>query len=289
MSSTNEVAIIGLVLLSSALHAAWHSFIKISNNRFITYSIVNVFAALSVIPFLVLNPRIAEESIPWLVASIALHLIYKVVLILAYRHHDFSVVFPISRGTAPIFIVAFLFLFGEKSLPSAALFLILALGVVISSLAFFSGAQRDRSSAKPFLYAVLSAVITASYTVIDGLGAKASEAPLTFIFWMYLFDGLVFPATAAITYKKTIVEEIRKHWKNGFLAGAFSVASYAIIVYAMTKLDIAIVAAIREINIVFALLIAIFILRENVPARRIIMAIAISVIVAALSYVRISK
>ncbi len=279
------MTIISLVIISSLLHSTWHSLVKISDNKLVTYAIINVFAGILAGFYLIYDGEIARESFSILIASIILHLIYKAVLIKAYEAKDFSIVFPISRGAAPLFIVFITALFLAEDVGSIKLVVIFAIGMLICLLAAPSLIKGEISS-RNIMFAVLTGLVTACYSIIDGYGGRISGNPIAFICWMYVFDATVFPAYASIKHKNEMLSLIQKHFLKAFIAAFLSVVSYAIVVFAMSRMPISEVAAIREINIVFAAIISYFFLKERVTLYKFLIIVLITLCVSFLSYYR---
>lgn len=280
-----ESIIISLVVFSSLLHSTWHSLVKISGNRLVTYSLINIFAAIIAGIYLMFDPFITKSALPYLGLSSLIHLGYKVVLIKAYEAKDFSLIFPISRGTAPVFILIFSLVFLGKDLAFYKLFLVLLIGVLICMLALPS-IQKGEASTRNIYFACATGFITALYSLVDGYGGRISQNPITFICWMYVIDAIVFPPYTYFKYKKEFKSLVKQYWAKAFVAALFSVISYAIVVYAMSKINIAEVAAIREINIVFAALISYFFLKEKITPYKLGIIVAITLCVSTLSYFR---
>jgi drug/metabolite transporter (DMT)-like permease len=120
------------------------------------------------------------------------------------------------------------------------------------------------------LYALGTAAWIASYTLVDGLGARASGNALGFAGVIFVFDGLFILVAAAVLRGKSLVAGFVENWQMGIVGGAASCAAYGIAVWAMTKAPIASVAALRETSIVFVLLLSARLLKESLGWQRIV-------------------
>ena len=60
-----------------------------------------------------------------------------------------------------------------------------------------------------------------------------------------------------------VINHVRGNWWRGILGGGGSILSYGLALWAMTKAPVAIVAALRETSILFAIVISVFILKER--------------------------
>ena len=94
------------VLLGALLHASWNAAIKSGRDKFLDTVLVaggaGVIAAAG-LPFL---PLPAPESIPYLLTSSVLQLIYFLLVAAAYRTGDMSYAYPLMRGTAVLLVAS---------------------------------------------------------------------------------------------------------------------------------------------------------------------------------------
>ena len=121
----------------------------------------------------------------------------------------------------------------------------------------------------PGLAATLAnAAIIAAYTLIDGVGARASGTPAAYTLWLSLLTGAAMVCWAIAARGVALIRYARRTWHVGLIGGLGTIVSYTIALWAMTLAPIAMVAALRETSILFATAISAFILRERVgPAR----------------------
>jgi len=105
-----------LLLLSAALHALWNLLLKKSQEKYIAMGwqvmISGIFAF-----FLLFFTGFPPRSM-WLFAiiSMSLEAVYFILLSNAYSDSDFSLVYPIARGTAPAFLMLWSVLFLREKL-----------------------------------------------------------------------------------------------------------------------------------------------------------------------------
>ena len=117
-------------------------------------------------------------------------------------------------------------------------------------------------------YALGTAAFTAAYTTADAAGARIAGTASGFAMWMFAADGLAIAAYALVTRGAVVVATLRPALGPGLLAGALSLGSYWIVIWAFTEAPVAMVAALRETSVLFAILIAAVGLRERVSPRR---------------------
>jgi drug/metabolite transporter (DMT)-like permease len=121
---------------------------------------------------------------------------------------------------------------------------------------------------KALAWVLGTAAFTAAYTLVDGVGARLSGTASGFTLLMFVFDGLGMLAFALKTRGPRALVRLLPAWRGGLAAGAMSLGSYWIAIWAFTRAPVALVAALRETSVLFAMLIADFLLGERAGARR---------------------
>ncbi len=115
---------------------------------------------------------------------------------------------------------------------------------------------------------LLTAAMIATYTLVDAHGARESGSALSYTLWLFLLSGIPLPLWALYTRGGAVLDYARQHWPLGLAGGVGTTASYAMALWAMTQAPVAMVSALRESSILFALLISVFVLRERIPRAR---------------------
>ena len=257
------------VLVAAALHAGWNSTVKLGIDRVsavLLLAIVQAAVAIPILPFIQLP---TAAAIPWIIFAAVLHTGYKVFLVQAYANADLSQVYPLARGTAPLIVTLFSIFVLGVSFGNEAMIAILLISAGILLMAI-KGNQVGRMSNKAVFYAIGTAGFTASYTLVDGLGARIAETSSGFILWMVIGDAIGMVIFAFLVRGPSAFSLLLPNWKIGSAAGIMSLGSYWIAIWAFTQAPIALVATLRESSILFATLIAVFILREDVTRWRLI-------------------
>ena len=258
--------IVFVVVLSAALlHAIWNAIVKSATDKFLTTILVTASAALisaAVLPFLAAP---TPASWPYAAASAVLQITYFVLVSRAYQVADMSQTYPLMRGTAPLLVaLVTVFQFGEPLSPTAWL------GVIAVCVGVFSIAAGCNVARTGVYLALLNAVVIAGYTLIDGMGVRLSRAPAAYTLWVFLLTGLPLTIWAIAVKRVTFIPYAVRYWSIGVAGGVGTTASYGLALWAMTLAPVAIVAALRETSILFAMMIAGLVLKEPVGLRRII-------------------
>jgi drug/metabolite transporter (DMT)-like permease len=241
------------VLGAAFLHALWNALIKQGTSKLggmVILSIAEVPIGLAVVAT---RPIPALNVWPWVLAAGCTHFAYKFFLTYAYERGDLSRVYPIARGAAPMFValVGVVALADVVSLPQYAGIAVLGAGILMMARGVFAMGEERRLL--PF--ALGSAAATATYTLIDGLGARVSGDAIAYVGWVFVADGLLFGSGMLALRGRAILPRDGRAWLLGSCAAAASYGAYAISVWAMTVAPIAVVAALRETSILFAVLI----------------------------------
>jgi len=269
------------VLGAGLLHAGWNALVKGAPGGDAMLDTASVVAgscvcAAVVLPFVALPDPSAWKFIA---GSTVIHFAYYVTLAHAYRTGDLSFAYPLMRGTAPL-LVAMLGIAFLHELPTAhAMLGILLICAGIVSIAFVRRERHPRAAA---LWAFANAAIIASYTLVDGTGARASGNALAYVTWLIFIEGLPFLAWIGWRRGAPAIAYLRRGWRRGLLGGACSLGAYAIVLFAMTRAPVAAVAALRETSVLFAALIGAVWLKEGFGAMRFAGAASVVVGVAAL-------
>ncbi len=268
--------VVAVVLAAALLHAGWNAVVRIAGDRLAVMGLIaagHTLCALAMLPFVVLPDAAA---LPWLAASVALHVGYKLFLAEAYRDGDLGQVYPVARGTAPLLVTGVSLLWLDEPLAPQTLAAVAVIALAVASLALRGGAPL-RDNPRPMLFALGTAVFIASYTVVDGLGARIAGDPHGYVAWLFLGDGVLTVAVVLAVRRRAALSLMRDQALPGLCGGAMSVAAYWLVIWAMTVAPIAPVAALRETSVIFATLIGGLFLGEGFGRRRLFAALAVCV------------
>ncbi len=261
-----SAAVFAAVLAAAALHATWNALVRVRGARLPAMLVLTLVqggigAALAVaLPW----PPAAAWS--WIAASGLVHSAYKMFLLLAYGRGDLSRVYPIARGAAPLMVLAVSVAGLGEPLGATATAGVLVLGAGI--LAMAAGALRAGEARAMIPFALGAAAATAAYSLIDGTGARAAGDAAVFVAWMFVADAAVFGGLTLALHGAGPFRPGGRVWALGAAAGLASYGAYAIAVWAMTHAPIALVSALRETSILFAVLIGRMVFGERLDGAK---------------------
>lgn len=256
-----STVVFSVVLLAAALHASWNALVKGGLDKSLSMSAVVLGQGLCGAAALLFVPAPAPESWPFLAVSVLLHIGYQAFLMSSYRIGDLTQVYPIARGSAPLLVALVSVLVLGVSLSATELAAVLVIGVGIISLGLVRQADglRNRNAA---VLALITGLFIASYSLVDGMGARAAGTAVGFFGWVAVLNAPLYLA-AVWMWRAPAVTGLPRAWKVVFLGGGASFAAYALVVWAFMQAPIALVTALRETSIVFALLIGVVFLNER--------------------------
>ena len=265
-----------LALTAAFLHAFWNLLIARSKDPEAASGVALLVALLAFAPVAALTWRIERAVIPYIVVTAFLQLGYVILLAAAYRRAELSVVYPISRGTAPVLvlIVGVAALGIGTSVRQAAGVCLVGLGVLL-----VRGLRRT-APAVGVLFGLAIACFIASYTLVDKYGIRYA-APFVYLELSMLLSGVAYSsAIARIRGRAALRRELGWHT---IAAGLATFGAYGFVLAALQRAPAASVAAVRETSIVIAAAFAAFVLKEPVGPGRLAGAVLVAVGVAVLS------
>lgn len=189
-------------------------------------------------------------------------------LVRSYRRGDLAQAYPIARGSSPLLVTLGAALFAHEAIGPLHAFGIVLISGGIMALAL-AGRHVSRAGA---LAAFITGVTIAVYTVIDGIGVRASDGQaLAYTAWMFLFYWIMpvlFVAKRGVAALTSSLHDAPMAVGSSIIGGLVSISAYGIVIWAMQSGAMDAVSALRETSGVFAALIGRPFLRENVDAKR---------------------
>jgi drug/metabolite transporter (DMT)-like permease len=266
-----------LLLISAVLHTTWNLLIKRSEDKYIVtwwmVTIGGVFAIVALL-FTGLPPRTM-----WVFAliSICVEATYFTTLSYAYHDNDFSLIYPVARGSAPAFLTLWSFLFLHEKLTSGGM---LGLGMIIGGLLIIgihtlSQAHVTRLHFKGAAVAVFIALLISIYTTIDGAAVRNGFA-MPYVMSMFAFVPLPLTPFIFREYKWTRIKAALVKQPIGVpLAGVLGVLAYLMAVFSYSIAPLSYAGSIREVSVVFGALAGWWFLKEKMGGMRVLGAIVI--------------
>ncbi|SFU17533.1 EamA family transporter [Sedimentitalea nanhaiensis] len=263
-----------LALSAAFLHAVFGALQKGRHDPWLSRGAIDASYGLMAAPFaLFVVPWPEPYMWPIFAGAFVIHTVYKLLQAQAYTKGAYTVVYPVVRGTGPLFAVIGAYLiFGE----TFTLTQWLGVGVLLAGIfglavynMIFLQAARDTLHVALAL-AVITGLFVALYTTYDAYGIRATADPFTFLAWFFMIDGAAMPVIAVLRWRKmTLRPDLSPLMLRGWIGGLVAFASFGSVMLA-TRLDkVGEAAVLRETSTVFAALIGWLALKETVGPRRI--------------------
>jgi drug/metabolite transporter (DMT)-like permease len=263
------------VLLGAACHAGWNAAIKFGLDTISMTALITIGAgviALGLWPLVGLPPA---ASLPWVIASVVIHLLYFIGLSESYRVGDLGQVYPIARGTAPLMTAALSTPLVGEALGLFAWSGVVALATGVLLLSVRGGGENARFEPSAVGFALFTAATICAYSLVDGIGARRAGNPHAYTITLFVGSAFMLAVYALIRRGGGVLPAMARYWKMGLAGGALQLASYGIAIWAMTIAPIALVAALRETSVLFGAAIAVVLLKEPLRAIRVVAALTI--------------
>jgi drug/metabolite transporter (DMT)-like permease len=257
---------LALILFSAVIHAVVNILTKRAENKYAMRLLIGVFSSVIVAPALFFVPLPHGIAVWLLVATAFVHAIYELLLVKAYESAAFSAVYPVARGTGPLFTtIGAVFLLHEH--PPA----IVLLGIVMVCCGVVAIGLSHRASAGAMAglsYALGTGLSIGVYTLVDATGVRSVAQPLTYVLWFFVAHGLCVLVTAPGIRGRAVVIEAHRQWRLGILLGFLSIATYGSAMLAYRFGATAQLAALRETSVLFGTALAMNFLGEKMNLRR---------------------
>lgn len=260
-----------MIIVSGAAHAVVNAILKAGQDKMSSRALMDGFSALIVLPFAFVV-ALPHGAWGWLGAAGIVHFIYLYCLIKAFESADMTVAYPIARGVAPALAATVAVgVFGEP------INWVTAVGIGLVSVGVMTVGLGRAVTRSALIWAGATGICTALYTVLDAQGVRAAPSAPSYIVWIYLIDGLIIGAIFALIRGPRFLLAARSEWKPGLIAGAFSLLTYGLALWAFRIGDTPRLAALRETSILFGVVIAVVFLKERLTPGRLVGIVTIAV------------
>ena len=229
---------LAFALAAAFVHALWNILLARARNPEAATAVALLVAVVVFAPIAAAVWKVDARVWPFLIATSAFELLYFALLAAAYRRAHLSVVYPLARGTAPVFV--------------------LVVGVVVLGA---GTSWRQVGGARDVLFWLPIAGCIATYTLIDKHGIRYST-PLVYLELSMIVPALAYAGAVAVAQGR---ESLRTESNlASVVAGLATFGAYALVLAALERASAASVAAVRETSVVIATALAAMVLKEPV-------------------------
>lgn len=262
-----------LAIGAAFLHAGWNLAIKQSGDRWHALWGQFFVAGVGCTVLVFALGGVPASAWMWAAASGMTHVGYVFFLARAYDLGDFSVTYPIARGTGAVLAAVGGVVILDDSLSALAI-----TGIAIAAVGLWLIAgPADNAHVRA---ALAVAATIGVYSVIDSHGSRETGGnlyPLTTFVACAVFTTAHGVATGR---RESMLAALHARWLRFALAGGASVLTYWMVLIAVQRASVGYVTALRESSVVIAALVGVVTLKESDARRRIV---AASITVAGLA------
>jgi len=262
-----------LILLSAAVHAVVNVITKSAEDKYALRLLIGVFSAVLVTPTLFF---VGLPSGAWwfLAGTSFIHAFYELLLVRSYESAAFSAVYPVARGTGPLFTtLGAILLLREHAPPLELLGIAMVSGGVI---AIGFSHRATEGALKGVGFALATGLTIGAYTLVDASGVRRVADPFSYVLWFFVGHGLSVITTAPGIRGRAVLVAARRQWKLGLVAAALSIVTYGSAMLAYRFGATAQLAALRETSVLFGTALAMTFLGERMTSRQLLAAIVIA-------------
>jgi drug/metabolite transporter (DMT)-like permease len=257
---------LALILLSAVVHAVVNVLTKQAENKYAMRLLIGVFSAILVTPALFFLPVPSGFAAWCLIGTGFVHALYELLLVKSYESAAFSAVYPVARGSGPLFTaLGAIFVLHEMPPPLELLGIAFVCGGVI---AIGISHRATEGASKGLMFALGTGVTIGLYTLIDATGVRSVPVAFSYVLWFFVVHGLAVLVTAPGIRGRAVIVAARKQWKLGLLTAALSVVTYGSAMLAYRYGATAQLAALRETSVLFGTALAVSFLGEHMTVRR---------------------
>ncbi|CDT91271.1 putative Phosphonate utilization associated transmembrane protein [Vibrio coralliirubri] len=294
-----EFSAIVIVIISALLHAGWNVLGKSNQGSGSSFFLASGFAAAAILtPYLiwyVCSVGFANITLLFwqlLLLSGICQIIYLIGLGIAYKQADIGVIYPMARALPVLMVGLGTVLIGyELSINQWLGFALITLGCLFVPLKQFSELRLKAYLNLGVLWALIAAIGTTGYSIIDKeallllepLSTPSITNKHTAIFYLGIqFWAIVLPLSLWLLVSNQRIE-FHNAWllrKRATLAGIMMASTYGLVLFAMTMTEnVSLVVALRQVSIIFGVVMGIYFLKEKWHATR---GVGVSLIIAGL-------
>ncbi|MBN9075465.1 MAG: hypothetical protein BGN87_16880 [Rhizobiales bacterium 65-79] len=258
-----STSVLTIILIAALLHAGWNALLKSQPDKTAGALAVAISSAVIGLVCLVHTGLPAREAWPLVASSAVLHLGYFLFLTSAYRVGDLSQVYPIARGVAPLITAASAGLVLGETLTPLETTAVIIIGLGLISLVLTAKTD-GRFNLVSCSLALVTGIFIAAYSLNDGIGARVAGDSLAFYSATAPLNGAMMCIGMSLFRRDIVATALTKCRRSLWIGGPLSFTAYALITWAFTQAPIALVSALRETSLVFALILGTLFLKERV-------------------------
>lgn len=247
-----------LALVSAMCHATWNLLLKVSDDRDAATLATWLVGGIVALPVLVIVGLPDAPALPFLAAGAVVQILYAFGLSRAYTHGDFSLAYPIARGSGALLVaIGGTVLFADHLAPLAWLGIV----VVAGSLAMLVGRGATFASMR---WALFTGAIICGYQLLDAAGSRRSASGVAYGMAVAVAVACTVNAVGLARGKgAALITEFRSHGTRIVPAGMLMTGAYTMVLVAFHDAPVGYVSVLRESSVLVGALLGWLFLREG--------------------------
>jgi len=256
------------ILFAALLHAGWNALLKSQPDKMAGALAVSIGSTLMGVVCLLYTGLPAREAWPLVASSAVLHTGYFLFLTSAYRVGDLSQVYPIARGVAPLITAAGAGILLGETLTPLEMAAVATIGLGLISLVLTARTD-GRLNVVSCTLALITGLFISAYSLNDGVGARLAGNSVAYYSTAAILNCAMMCIGMSFFRRDIVAVALKKCRRSLWIGGPLSFIAYALITWAFTQAPIALVSALRETSLVFALIIGTLFLKERINLAKI--------------------
>ncbi|MFO1163081.1 MAG: EamA family transporter [Reyranellaceae bacterium] len=249
---------VAAALISALLHAGWNAAVKASAEPRERMTAQMAASAAIVLPGLTWTGLPPLTAWPWIAASTSMTLVTVTALLRAYEASGFGIAYPVVRALSVLLVVPLAALLSGERLSAYGM---AGIGLIATALLLLAVGRPGRAALprRALGWIALAGLSTAAYVLCDARGVRTAGSPWAFGFTVTITNGaaMLWMQRASGSWRR-----VARHAAPAVPIAVASVTSYLLILWVLSGAPVAPAAALRDTSAVFALIIAIVLLKE---------------------------
>lgn len=267
-----KVEVGAVILICAFTHALWNAWLRGGSDRLRIRTVMVLLSSAVCFVALPFLPQPTAEAWPFIGLAVCGHLFYNLCLIRMYREGDLTQTYPLAHAMQPLLVtIGSAVLIAELPSPMAMS------GIAIVSCGLLLLVNLDGMWTAAGRFALLTGGIIGVNNVVSGIGVRATPAEfVSYACWIVALNGV----TLGIAY--VCLRRNLRLWpmsgKDAFAAivgGLLATAAFGAAIWTMLHGPLGALAALREANVIFALVFGTILLKESLTLRKIAAALLI--------------
>ncbi len=191
-----------LILFAAFLHAIWNIILKYLPDSLVGMGMMNLFQSIIFFPIIFFIPWPSGVTWYFIIGSVILHNIYFINLGNSYNKNDLTLIYPIARGCAPVFITIFSFIVLKENISLEGMVGILLVSAAL--LLLTAEHYKKKFNFYVFKISIFIALLISIYTLFDTLGVRSSKNTFTYIVWIFFLEEMGYFCLCIFKKEKSI-------------------------------------------------------------------------------------